>query len=384
MSIGDLQFVPLNSQLLPACRDFNERLRCAGADRHAVFGCSANAARQDELPAPMQVERYVGVDAGGAVRGAYALRWQYLWSNGKRLLAAHYGFPVSEGIINKRYTMVGAAVLRDAVMRCEYLYTLGADGLRGNVYSVARHAGWAIADIPFLFRVINGGRFVRNLPQVRCRTHRRVIAASAALTGVAQFSIAMAHLASALRNGGTVSLRSTAHVSLDVTRSLCAAADEVWLHTHPQYEFCVVRDAGHVGPCFPDHRATLHRLVVRRHGAVIGWAVVMTKDLLRLRRYLGDVSPGLIVDAFGDTAAAGEIVRAATAYLADQGVDVVITNASHRAWVAAYRQAGFIDWHSQFPLMVSRSIGREVGDLITTMPKIHMSRGDGDGVHYLN
>ena len=110
----------------------------------------------------------------------------------------------------------------------------------------------------------------------------------------------------------------------------------------------------------------------------------MREGLSRLQAYLGDVAPGLIVDAFGDTAYASEIVRAATAYLAAQGADVVITNTSHEGWVTGYRRAGFIAWRSQFPLMVSRSLAHRIGNLHAAMPMTHMSRADADGVHYLH
>jgi hypothetical protein len=78
----------------------------------------------------MEVERYVAIDAGGRVHGAYLLRLQFLWLHGEQLLGAHYGYPISEGVINKQYAMVGGSILLDAVKQCEFLNTLGADGRR--------------------------------------------------------------------------------------------------------------------------------------------------------------------------------------------------------------------------------------------------------------
>jgi len=165
--------------------------------------------------------------------------------------------------------------------------------------------------------------------------------------------------------------------------SLAAIAEEMWSRVRSQYAFCVVRDVEHVEASYPLDRTDLHRLVVRHQGAIVGWSVVMTQGLSRLQTYLGDVAPGLIVDAFGDTAYACEIVRAATAYLAARGIDVVMTNTCHEGWVGGYKRAGFIAWESQFPLIVSRSLARRIGDLRAMMPRSHMSRADADGVHYL-
>ncbi len=381
---ASLQFLPLTDSLVAACHDFNARLRDAGAEHVAHFGCDSNPPGAAASPAPMQLERYVAVDQHGAIRGGYALRWQFLWLRGERLLAAHYGFPVAEGVIDKRYAMVGASVLRDAMKRCPYLYTLGADGRTGSVFGMGRHIGWAIEDIPFLFRVVNGRRFLRRLPQVQRHVAARAAATVLGATGVADLSVALLHACAAIRNRGSASLRAASAIKTAETGTLAEIADEVWSRVCRQYEFCVVRDRPHVEAAFPQDRPQLHRLSVRRQGSIVGWAVVMKEGLSRLRAYLGDVAPGLIVDCFGDMTYAGDIVRAATAYLADQGVDVVITNASHRTWVAEYRRAGFIERPSQFPLIVSRPLAAQIGDLHAALPTSHLSRGDGDGVHYLH
>src|SRR5258707_13893247 len=161
-----LQFVPLTQDLVPACCEFNERLGRAEADLSGLT-CLVNRDRGAHPPVPMEVERFVGVDVDGQVRGAYSLRWQFLWLRGERLLGAHYGYPISEGIIDKKYAMVGVLVLLDALKRCEYLYLLAAGGRTGNVFRVPEHVGFAIDDGPFLFRVINARPLPPHLPRVQ-------------------------------------------------------------------------------------------------------------------------------------------------------------------------------------------------------------------------
>jgi len=378
----NIQFVPLTRHLVQASEEFNERLRQGGvADEY--FSSRPNHDRGEAPPAPMEAERYVGVDADGRVRGAYILRWQFLWLRGERFLGACYGHPVSEGIIDKQYAMMGVSVLRDALKRCGYLHMLGASGRNGSVFRVAQHAGWQIEDVPFLFRVINGGRFLRRLPHMQRSEGRRLLATVGGATGLAQIASGLLHGGSAVWNRGSPPLRPSSNVIVEEVDSLAGAADEVWGRANSQYAFCVVRDGAHVDPSFPLDRTDLHRLVVRHHGSIVGWSVVMTEGLSRVRNYLGDVVAGLIVDAFGDTAYASEVVRCATAYLADCGVDVVITNTSHDRWIAGYKRAGFLTWRSQYPLLVSKSLAHRIGDFPAIMPQTHMSRGDGDGVHYL-
>ena len=375
------QFVPLTQNLIRSCGEFNKRLQQAGTDLHFAF--TANLDRGESPPNPMEVDRFVGVDSDGQVHGAYLLRWQFLWLRGHQFLAASGGCPISEGVIDKRFTMVGVMVLRDAIKRCNDLYFLGAGGRNGDVFRMARHASWQIADVPFLFRVVNGGRFLSNLPQMQKSPGRRLLGRIGRGSGLAQIATGLLTAGSAIRNRGSSSLRRSSDVTVEEAATLAGPADELWPRVKSQYMFCVVRDGAHVEPSFPLSRTDLRRLVVRHKGSVVGWAVVMTESLSRVRAYLGDVVPGLIVDAFGDTAYATDIVRAATAYLAAQDVDVVITNSSHRSWVDGYKRSGFIPWRSQFPLLVSQSLGRRIGDLPAVMQQAHMTRGDGDGVHYL-
>lgn len=375
-----MEFLPLTAALLPSCSKFNDRLTAAGFA--GQFDCTANL-NNDPAPAPMQLQRFVAVDPAGDVHGAYQLRWQKIWLRGAEFQAAAYGYPVSEGIIDKQYAMLGVAILRDAVKRCEFLYTLGAGGETGNVFRVARHSGWQMRDVPFFFRVVKGGNFVRNLPQIKNKPAAGPFAKAASATGLAQLGAAVLQSGSAAFHSGSLCLRLPRDYRVDEVPSLADAANTVWPRVRGQYDFCVVRDAAHVDPMFPPERQDLHRLVIRHHGAPVGWAVVMTQSLSRLRAYLGDVIPGLIVDAFGDPAHARQIVRAAAAYLAAQNIDVILTNTSHQNWINAYRASGFLSARSQFPLIISRSLAQLVQNFDAILSHSHFTRADGDGVHYL-
>src|SRR5215472_1105988 len=224
---GIIQFVPLTRPLVSACEAFNRRLRQAGTAL-SPFAVAPNRDRDDGPPAPMELERFVGIDRGGDVRCAYALRWQFLWLRGERFLGAAPGYPVSEGVIDRRYAMVGVSVLRDAVRRCEYLYALGSNGRNGNLFRVAQHIGWSIADVPFLFRVINGARFFRRLPQMQGRAERRALATIGSATGLAQVATRLLHAGCALRYHGSSSLRQPSDLTVDRVGTLAEAADEAW------------------------------------------------------------------------------------------------------------------------------------------------------------
>jgi hypothetical protein len=375
-----LEFVPLSQDLVAACHRFNGRL--APANLGGEVTCVPNSpGPQSGTPQPMENQRFVAIDASGEIRGAYQLRWQYFWLDGSQFLGAAYGFPVSEGMIDKRYAMLGVGILRDALKRCECLYTLGAGGADGHVFRVAKHAGWQIHDVPFLFKIIHAARFTRLLPQLHTTAARRALAQFGAATGLAQLAASVLQLGSAARTGRLSS--SSRRVSVERVYDLSAIADEIWLRVRSSYRFCVVRDAAHLSGMYPLSRRDLHLLAVRHAGELVGWAVVMTENLSRLRVYLGYIAPGLIVDAFGDPSFSREIVSAAASYLADQNVDVILTNESHQRWIRAYKSAGFLTRPSQFPFISSRALSQRLAPLPEIISQSHLCRGDGDGVHYL-
>ncbi len=377
--IVKINIQPLTSDLLPAVERFNTRIKLF--DIPGRITPEANPETSPELIDPSIVERFVILDETDEIRGGYSLRRQELWHKGVRHSAAHIGMPVSEGVADKRFALMGMLLMRDALQRAPLSYTLGAGGIEGQVFKILRPLGWKAVDVPFFFRILNASRFTRLLPQIRRSKVRSAIGSLLGYSGVSALLLHGLQCGAALRSGVSCPLNGAGDF-LEIP-DLQEVADELWRKYSHEYQFSLLRDSRHCAAAFPADRSELRRLVVRRNGEPVGWAVVMTRGLSRITKFLGELKVGLIVDCFGSIADSPAIVNAATAALKAEKVDVILTNQSHAGWVGAFRSKGYLTYQSQYPLMVSKAVSKQVGDLESVLPHSHWTRADGDGVHYI-
>ena len=88
---------------------------------------------------------------------------------------------------------------------------------------------------------------------------------------------------------------------------------------------------------------------------------------------------GSIVDCFAEPEDAETVIRQARLRLVQQGVDLVISNQSHRAWCAALRACGFVAGPSNFIFTSSKALTRKMEEEHICRDDVHLNRGDGDG-----
>ena len=85
------------------------------------------------------------------VRGGYFIRTQPFLFAGKSTSVGHYNAPLSEGIIDKRYAAVGAAMLAHALAEQPLLFAMGMGGADRPLPRMLRAMGWSILETPVLF-----------------------------------------------------------------------------------------------------------------------------------------------------------------------------------------------------------------------------------------
>jgi hypothetical protein len=141
---------------------------------------------------------------------------------------------------------------------------------------------------------------------------------------------------------------------------------------------CSLRDAATLRRMYPRAADGFQRIEVLRGDSPIGWALLLNSDL-RGHSHFGNMRLGTIVDCFAEPAHAAAVVRQACAALVRQGVDLVVTNQSHRAWCAALKTCGFIAGPSNFIFGSSPALTGEMEKKQVRPHEIHVNRGDGDG-----
>jgi hypothetical protein len=356
-----------------AVREFNQRLQSAGAESNLVF---YETAQPKWLPrsgnaSALYNEFFVALD-GGVVRGGYALKHQdFSFPDGAVRNIAYYHHPLSEGIVNKSYAVVGGLLLRDAMQRSPLLYCLGMGGYENPLPKLLVRQGWSHCLAPFYFRVVHATRFLREMESVRSSGLRGFAADMAAYTGAGWAAAKMFNLYRQLQRP------QTPQFEVDPIAEFDAWADDLWERTRGVCGFTAVRDAASLRTLYPASERHLTRLRISRNAAAIGWAVVGEK---RTDAKYGSLRVGSIVDCWCDPSDALAIILAATETLEKAGVDLIVSNQTHKSWCAALHNAGFLSGPSNFIFAASKKLGELLQPFDEAKVRMHLTRADGDGL----
>jgi hypothetical protein len=364
-----LRVEPYTDYRVPALRAFNSRLASGGA-----------AWRFPEDPRPdwlrwtpqTQVfqELFLLLE-GETVRGGYVLKHQPVSLNGEIRQMGNLYMPLSEGTINRAYSLVGARLFSDALRRESLLFAVGLGGPDTQVTNLLRALGWEVHPVPFFFRVLNGTRFLRQIRYLQTTRVRRFLFDLGASTGMGWLG---ARLAGALLSRTP---RGCASLRMEVVDSFGDWADELWQRCAAHYSFVAVRTSGILNRIYPPGRPGVFRLCISSAGQVIGYAVIQQEESLHSER-MGELRVGTIVDTFAKPEHAAAVVWSAARVLQQRGADVIISNQSHAAWGAALRQAGFREGPSHCVFAAARELAEEIRAVDPGARELHLNRGDGD------
>jgi len=356
---------PYTGEHVRHVRDFNRRLR-AGGELEFEFP-------EDSVPAwlPKKDDRrifqelFVAV-GGDAIHGGYIIKTQDFSVGGQMRSVGYYHLPLSEGIVDKAYALVGSQLLVDALRRQPVMYALGMGGLDRPLPRMLAGIGWKMESVPFYFRVVHAGRFLRNILPLRRTAFRRFLADAAAFTGAGAVGMLLLQRSLPRTNGH------------EVIREFSTWADALWAEAHADYALVGARDARTLNVLYP---ADSERFIKIRVGD-IGWAVLLDTQM-RGHKYFGDMRVGTIADCFARPADAGAVIAAAAAALQERGVDLIVSNQSHAAWAAALAGCGFRTGPSNFIFAASKKLAALLDPWSAHVGRIHLTRGDGDGPIHL-
>jgi hypothetical protein len=356
---------PYGSEHEPAVRDFNRRLRDGGETEFQF----PESATPEWLPKRdgrrIFQEFFIAVDEQG-VHGGYIIKYQDFSIGGKEILVGYYHLPLSEGIVDKRYSLLGSQLLIDALRRQPLLYALGMGGFDRPLPRMLKGLGWKMSAVPFYFKVTRPARFLRNIRPLRASRARALLFDVAAYTGLGHVGLRAIQATKPYRS------------AFEIVPRFGDDEGDVWARAHSQYAMVGSRELPTLEALYPRENARFIRLRVGKHG----WAVVLDTQM-RDHKYFGDMRVGTIADCFAPPDEALAVVRAATDALQARGVDVIISNQSHAAWGGALRRSGYHVGPSNFIFAASKKLAVLLEPFEETLPRIHLTRGDGDGPIHL-
>ncbi len=349
--------------------EFNRRLQSGGAEPDLVFYRYAVPHWLPPDGNSIYNQYFVAVEKG-EVRGGYALKWQNFWFPGGEIRpVGYYHHPLSEGIVNKAYAIVGTLLLRDAMQRSPLLYCLGMGGYDRPLPRMLVGLGWSHFLVPFYFRVVLPYRFLRQMQALRASWWRSLAADAAAFSGAGWVGAKAYQIATRLKPITPYEVTKEAGFS--------SWADSLWDEAKSSCAITAVRDNNALQRLYPATDTHFTRLKIRRGGKEVGWAVVSER---RKDPKYGSLRVGSIVDCWAAPDDAPTIVHAAVGLLEQLGMDLIVSNQSHQAWCKALEAAGFLKAQSNFILAVSKQLAGLVQPFDQMKPRFHFTRADGDGL----
>jgi hypothetical protein len=313
-------------------------------------------------------EHFVAVDETGAVRGAYILKTEPFWIEGREQLVCNFQLPLSEGIIDKKWAMAGVRLLTDALKRNPLLYCLGMGGTARALPQMLARFGWDLLEVPFYFRVLQGTNFARELQAVGGPTASAL--RLAARMGLASMGTKGWNLWSRIR-APSRSRRNDVEIveeySLEVDANRIALLKDI--------SCAAVRSSATLAERFLKDDKRFLRLVLRGpHAQVEGWALVGLSQLKNHKQF-GDMRLGSIIDGMASEGAEAALIQECLRVLGDLGADLVVSNQTNRRWCTALEDNFFVSGPSNFALARSPKLAALAPD----SSRLHFTRGDGDG-----
>lgn len=367
---------PYTQELVNSVKQFNQRLRSARSSSDFLFFEHPFSESFPKTDGAVLFEEYFLALDGDAVRGGFALKHQEFFFSGEKKSVAFYHFPLSEGIVDKRYVNVGVQMLRHALHDNPLLFALGMGGFSYPLPRMLRALGFKLAMVPFYFRVARPFRFLRHMTEFRRSRARRLAADLAAFSGLGSLGVRLAH---ALRDNSRS--KSAGFHAVEV-EDFGDWTDSVWRSSYREYTMIADRSKDALNLLYPARNKRFIRIKVKRAGQAIGWLLLLDTQMNN-NRHFGNLRVGSIVDCLATTANAETVVHAGKKFLLNRGVDLIISNQSHAAWTGALRANGFLQAPSNCVFAASPKLAPFLEAFPERVLQVHMNRGDGDGPIHL-
>jgi hypothetical protein len=355
-----------------AVEAFNERMR-AGGSQWGQYVDPEDTWLPERPGAPVWRELYLAVEDGTHVRGGFVLKPQPCWLRGKSRTFCDYQGPVSEGLIDRRHSLVAIRMLRDMLKRQPLLYSWGHGASDGPVLEILTSLGFWIHSTPICLRVLRPARSLHRNAWLRATPARRIGLDLLAGSGIGWLGLSALH--GALDRQWTASRR----VSYQEVPRFEAWADELWERCRSSYTLVGARDARTLNTLLPHGRWPPGvRLRVFRGGRTIGYVVVMDSEMKADRRF-GDLHVGSIIDCFGAPGDAADVVWAGYRFLRQRGVDLIASNQAHPEWVRGLARCGFVALAGRREFAASPALRSALEPLPEGAAGIHLTNLDGHG-----
>ena len=215
-----IKICPFTSEHVEAMKAFNRRLAQRGFKEQFWESPVLEWLPRRE-GVPIYNEYFVALE-GDAVRGAYRLKPQPFAVGDEVVMIAALTLPISEGIIDPRFAVVGIQLIQHAMVRHPLLFGLGGGSFDSKIVRLEQAMKWRLVPCSFYFRVIHPHRFLRQITFLRRDRRRRFMLDALAYSGLGWLALKVAQAYKGLGRGVPTG------IGYDVVPEFSAWADTLW------------------------------------------------------------------------------------------------------------------------------------------------------------
>jgi hypothetical protein len=367
-----IEVVPYSAEWVSAVLAFNDRMH-AGGTHWGWYGSPVDEWLPIREGRKTWREHWLAIEDGATVRGAYALKPHEWRVRGEPQWVVDWQGPVTEGIVDRRYNTLGLRLIREMLRQHPMLYSWGHGGLEQPMLLMLEKLGWRLHSTPFLLRVVRPTRFLRRNRYLRTGAARRLALDALAFSGLGEMGIRALHAAQMLR------ARRSTRADAEPFDHFEAWADALWENCADDYVAIASRDAATMNALLPAGRwPPATKLRVTRGGATLGWALVLDTQMQDEPRF-GTLRVGSVIDCLAAPSDAEAVIGAAFRFLRARGVDLVMSNQAHPAWVAAFVAHGFQALPQRRVFACSPELAKALAPFDESSRGLHLTNMDGHG-----
>ena len=171
-------------------------------------------------------------------------------------------------------------------------------------------------------------------------------------------------------------------LSFEIVKTFSTWTDELWEECKTLFSMIAIRDSNVLNILYPSDNDKFIRLKISLKNCVIGWVVVLNTQMSNHKQF-GNMRVGSIIDCLALPENESRVILCAANYLEKEGVDIIISNQSHRSWCSALKKTGFIKGPSNFHFVASKKLSKLIGSIEVNILNSHLNRGDCDGPIHL-
>lgn len=368
-----IQIVPYAQEHEREAKAFNDRLR---AKNQIEFLLSERAVETEPQTAAIRNFYSLALEDGTVRGGLLLASYPAAFGDGEDTVVLNAREPLSEGLIDSKYSLLALRLLKHMQAQSKYLFALGMGSEEARFTRLLRGAGWTIKPVPFFFRVLRAGRFLRELQLLRRSSTKRLLARIAAVSGTGKLGV------SALQWRSVQAAALRRDLRIESAAEWGDWADELWQRFRPHCSFGVRRNATTLRELYRIGQDRSQLFVLKRGGQPVGWITTQNSQM-QSHNYFGSMQVATILDGVCEPESMAAAASLATKALGREGADLVVANFSHADWRQALRSAGFLTTRSNYILATNKALTEDAARQPGSLECLHFTRGDGDGRGHL-